>query len=543
MGNLAYGMDDADGSTANGANVRLWNIASGNSSSKQWQLIYDSGGWYKIRSVAGGTYLESQNGAIALGANVDLYSWNSEINQEWGILHNSDSSYTFVHRKSGLYLDVEDSIFTSGTNIGLWASDGYPNQKWRLVSTSAFYERASVSISGDASLGSTLQATASTPLGSQLIFHWRRATDAYGLGSEIAAATTSSYTLTADDLGQYVFCVVSDASGTWPSPVSQENATGGAYSESVGPVGRRTLSGAVTIEGRPKVGSSLYAIATELPADARPSYSWVRDDDVVVGSGQTYTPTAGDYLSTLTCEVTDTGGTYAGTVGATTDAIATRGIAANLSATPSDIAITRPNGATVSCRCDSDGTIAIGTISNPAAIDASVDSTTGIVSISGIATCSGCDIEVTCPETAEYAAGTAHVTVSVADPNIDVVVPTEMVFDVSPSGSAEAVSVSVENRSALAVRIRAIAVAPAMTSEDMTCTTTISSEGQATAQTIFSGTGTQEPSGAASLVAAGGSQSLIWSFTNGVTSRETLARLTTAQQVWGNVMYTFEFAE
>ena len=130
-------------------------------------------------------------------------------------------------------------------------------------------------------------------------------------GKTVCGAGT--WTPGVEHAGKTASVEITDATGTY----------GGALcAEAV--VGQMNLSGTVSIDPAPLVGETVTATVGGAPSDAALSYKWKLDGVEVAGAaGPGYLPKKEDYRKTLTVEVTDASGVYAGSLassGASLDA-------------------------------------------------------------------------------------------------------------------------------------------------------------------------------------------------------------------------------
>ncbi len=183
----------------------------------------------------------------------------------------------------------------------------------------------SLSVSGTPYVGetltssSTVDATPSATLSGQ----WLRD------GAAIADATATTYTLTNADAGTDVtYEITASRAGYGDASVT---------SNSRGPVDGGVISSSVpTIVGTPTVGSPLTGSVTGFePLDATVSLQWSRGT-TVVGSGGTYTPTAGDMGHELSLTATFTKDHF----GSTSTSVTTTAVASGAFTTNPDAVIT-----------------------------------------------------------------------------------------------------------------------------------------------------------------------------------------------------------
>jgi len=165
-------------------------------------------------------------------------------------------------------------------------------------------------IGGTTSVGKTLTAGTLTPFGATAIYQWQRSNGTSAF-SNIASATSSTYTLTTSDFNCYIR-VVATGSGVY---------TGTVTSEFVGKVSDDiiALSSMAPIGGNAEVGQVLTA-GTLSPTGAMATYQWQRASS----AGGTYTSIAGATANSYTLAPEDKdkyirvlaigAGTYSGTL-------------------------------------------------------------------------------------------------------------------------------------------------------------------------------------------------------------------------------------
>lgn len=149
-------------------------------------------------------------------------------------------------------------------------------------------------IVGSPTVGNTVTADPGkwSPKSAQLSYQWLRA------DLPIAGATSSRYTLTADDLGQQLQVQVT---GTIPG-----NVTDTATSASVVGVAAPPASQLVTMSGKLAAGGSLAAVAAPLTLGATGKFQWLRDGEPISGAtDSTYDPLGSDVGHLLEVQVTE----------------------------------------------------------------------------------------------------------------------------------------------------------------------------------------------------------------------------------------------
>ncbi len=115
---------------------------------------------------------------------------------------------------------------------------------------------------------------------------------------------TGTWTPGVEHAGKTASVEITDATGTY---------RGALRAEAV--VGQMNLSGTVSIDPAPLVGETVTVTVGGAPSDAALSYKWKLDGVEVAGAaGPGYLPKKEDYRKTLTVEVTDASGVYAGSL-------------------------------------------------------------------------------------------------------------------------------------------------------------------------------------------------------------------------------------
>ena len=124
-------MDVSGGSSANGANVQLYQ--SNGTNAQRWRVTHDSKGYVTLTNVGSGKVLDVNGASTADGANVQQYASNGTWAQKWIAVKNADGSYTFY---SGPHdrkvLDVYGGMTSNGANVQLYAGNGTKAQRWTI---------------------------------------------------------------------------------------------------------------------------------------------------------------------------------------------------------------------------------------------------------------------------------------------------------------------------------------------------------------------------------------------------------------------------
>lgn len=136
MSELADGMvlDVANGSTAAGANVRLW--TSNDSQAQRWKVTYDANGLATITNAKTGKVLDVANGKVQKNGNVWQWNNNGSLAQKWRLVRNNKGAIKVLSAKDPtISLDLASGQSTKGTNLQLWTDNGTKAQQFRFVST------------------------------------------------------------------------------------------------------------------------------------------------------------------------------------------------------------------------------------------------------------------------------------------------------------------------------------------------------------------------------------------------------------------------
>ncbi|MCI5950136.1 MAG: RICIN domain-containing protein [Parolsenella sp.] len=131
-------LDVANGSTANGANIRLY--PSNQTSAQQWRVTHDGDGYVTLTNVNSGKVLDVANGNASNAANVWQYASNGSAAQKWIAVKQPDGSYVFHSKLSEkMVLDLHGCSTNTYTNLELNTSNGGVCQKFGLQSVSNDY--------------------------------------------------------------------------------------------------------------------------------------------------------------------------------------------------------------------------------------------------------------------------------------------------------------------------------------------------------------------------------------------------------------------
>lgn len=157
-------------------------------------------------------------------------------------------------------------------------------------------EVTDVDISGSTVVGETLTAIP-TPSGATVTYQWMRSSSPSGTYTNISGATSKTYKPVASDEGGYIRVKATGTSTYWGAATSPARGPVTATATTPTQNGAPAFTGGIpaTYGTQLTVGPGTLGVKTNL------TYTWYRSDDVdfgtgdtIVGTGETYTPAAGD---------------------------------------------------------------------------------------------------------------------------------------------------------------------------------------------------------------------------------------------------------
>ncbi|MFE9766370.1 RICIN domain-containing protein [Streptomyces sp. NPDC005808] len=128
-------VDDAAGSTANGAAVQQWTCVPG-STNQQWQFQPTDSGYYKVvsRNAANAVWDVTGGTGAGSGAKIQLWSYGGGTNQQWKAVPQAGGTYTLTPRSnSAQCLDVTDASTADGARLQQWTCSGGTAQSFTLT--------------------------------------------------------------------------------------------------------------------------------------------------------------------------------------------------------------------------------------------------------------------------------------------------------------------------------------------------------------------------------------------------------------------------
>ncbi len=126
-----FGLDVAERSKENSANVHLWTISTSNNNNQKWYVKSLGNGYYSMTAAHSRKALDMQNAGIDNYCNVQQYDNSADSNdaQQWLLKDAGNGAYYIVH-KNGLFLDIENGTLANGTNIRGHVGNCSDAQKW-----------------------------------------------------------------------------------------------------------------------------------------------------------------------------------------------------------------------------------------------------------------------------------------------------------------------------------------------------------------------------------------------------------------------------
>jgi hypothetical protein len=129
-------MDVSGAKAANGTNVIQYK-ASSSKKNNTWKFVSDGNGYYYIYSTLGdgSTYLlDVANNSSANGANVGIWQNTNCDAQKYKLVKNSDGSYSIYTKSSNCtsVVEIVNAYTTNNANVQQWVYNGHNCQKWYL---------------------------------------------------------------------------------------------------------------------------------------------------------------------------------------------------------------------------------------------------------------------------------------------------------------------------------------------------------------------------------------------------------------------------
>lgn len=141
--NSRYVLDIANGSTASGANIQLYQ--SNDTPAQQFKVTHDSQGYVTFTNVKSGRVLDVYNGTAQNGINVRQYTSNNSRAQKW-IVRKDGNGYSIVSALNSNYvLNGTSGKAYNGNNVELYSYSGSSSNRW-LFNKSLSNEEKNISL-------------------------------------------------------------------------------------------------------------------------------------------------------------------------------------------------------------------------------------------------------------------------------------------------------------------------------------------------------------------------------------------------------------
>lgn len=99
---------------------------------QKWTFEDAGNGYYRIKNMNSGLYLEIENQSKENGAKAVQCKYSNRASQLWKFVETGDGYYFIINKNSGKYLEVADNSTADGATVGQWGSTGYKCQRWTL---------------------------------------------------------------------------------------------------------------------------------------------------------------------------------------------------------------------------------------------------------------------------------------------------------------------------------------------------------------------------------------------------------------------------
>ncbi len=141
--NSGKALDLIGGSTANGAVTNQWTYDN-NSPNQRWALVPTAdGAHFEIISWVSGKAVSVANDSTNWGAQLWAWDYSTDPSQQWDLVDAGNGWYYIRNVFSGLYMDVSNSSTADNAMVQQWGPNNSSAQKWRLQPWGSYYVRAS----------------------------------------------------------------------------------------------------------------------------------------------------------------------------------------------------------------------------------------------------------------------------------------------------------------------------------------------------------------------------------------------------------------
>lgn len=131
--NEKYVLDVPNNSKESGANINLWTDNSG--LNQRFTIKYLGDGYYSITNVNSKKAVDVYGNFTSPETNVQQYEPNNSDAQKWKIESAGNGYYYFIAKSSGLCLDVFGGTAENGKNVQIYNKHGSNGQKFKLEMT------------------------------------------------------------------------------------------------------------------------------------------------------------------------------------------------------------------------------------------------------------------------------------------------------------------------------------------------------------------------------------------------------------------------
>ena len=128
-GNTDYGLDIESVSTADEANVHVWQYVGGKN--QIFNVTYTDG-HYNFQALHSGKNIDLYKAGSQSGTNVMQYTPDGTAVQNWTLQDAGEGAY-FIVNSNGLYMDVANGIVANGTNVQGHTGNKSNAQKWVFI--------------------------------------------------------------------------------------------------------------------------------------------------------------------------------------------------------------------------------------------------------------------------------------------------------------------------------------------------------------------------------------------------------------------------
>ncbi|MDD2231200.1 MAG: prepilin-type N-terminal cleavage/methylation domain-containing protein, partial [Candidatus Cloacimonetes bacterium] len=270
---LTYTGADQHFTMTNTKNGMTYMVSEGNEEPSLVTLIES------IANISGTTQITKTltAGALTPSDATVSYQWQSATTSN-GTYTNISGATSSTYTLTSNELDKYIKVVATGTNSYYGTVTSNASAQVTKIPLTAI-----ANITGTTQVGQTLTAGARTPAAATVSYQWQSATTSNGTYTNISGATSSTYTLTSNEVSKYIKVV---ATGTG-------NYSGSATSAASAQVAKIPLTAIAAITGTTQNGQTLTAGALT-PSGATASYQW----QSATTSGGTYTNISGATSST-----------------------------------------------------------------------------------------------------------------------------------------------------------------------------------------------------------------------------------------------------